>query len=132
MDNHEYLAHHGVLGMKWGKRKASYSSDGTKIKRRVRKTQEKYIQKAQRQIDANMRNVKAIKTELKEDSSGYLSLDHTKETRKSYSREKLRAIETAKHWMKTQDKILRQSTVADVKREYKDAIQKAKVYYPFA
>ncbi len=132
MDNHEYLAHHGVLGMKWGKRKASYSSDGTKIKRRVRKTQEKYIQKAQRQIDANMRNVKAIKTELKEDSSGYLSLDDTKETRKSYSREKLRAIETAKHWMKTQDKILRQSTVADVKREYKDAIQKAKVYYPFA
>ena len=118
--------------MKWGKRKASYSSDGTQIKRRVRKTQEKYNQKAQRQIDANMRNAKVIKTELKKDSSGYLSLDNTKETRKSYNSEKTKAIETAKHWTNTQDKILQQSTVADVKREYKDAIQKAKVYYPFA
>ena len=110
--------------MRWGHRKAQ-------VKRSVRRAQEKYSKKAQRQIDANTRNAKHIKSELKNDREGYLSLDKTNETRKSYEHEMRTAVETAKHWTNTQNKILQQTTVADIKKEYKESIRKAKVYYPF-
>lgn len=133
------LYHYGVPGMKWGKRKASYTSNHrstkkskkTNVKRSVRRAQEKYNKKAQRQIDASMRNAKYIKTELKNDRQGYLSLDETNETRKSYQHEKSVSIENAKHWMDTQNKLMQKTTVADIKKEYKESIRKAKVYYPF-
>ena len=87
--------------------------------------------KAQHQIDMNLNNVKSIKSELKTDRSGFLALDNTNETRKSYTHEQRRAIETAKHWTNTQKRIMEKTTVADIKTEYKNAIKNAKVYYPF-
>ena len=109
------LMHYGVKGMKWG----------------VRRAQQKYVKKAQQQIDMNLNNVKSIKSELKTDRSGFLALDNTNETRKSYTHEQRRAIETAKHWTNTQKRIMEKTTVADIKNEYKNAIKNAKVYYPF-
>lgn len=78
-----------------------------------------------------MRNAKYIKTELNDDRQGYLSLDETNGTRKSYNHEMRTSIENAKHWLNTQNKIMKQTTVADIKKEYKESIRKAKVYYPF-
>lgn len=110
------LYHYGVKGMKWG----------------VHRAQKKYNKKAQRQIDANMRNVKAIRGELKYDTQGWLATsDNPKETKKAYKFEETRALETAKHWMNTQKIISQQTTVDDVKKQYKEAIRNAKVYYPF-
>lgn len=42
MDQEDYLCHHGVKGMKWGRRKQRVSSKNNKAKKGITKSQEKY------------------------------------------------------------------------------------------
>ena len=119
-DSYE-LMHYGVKGMKWGVRRA-------------RKAVTKYSGKAQRQIDANMRNAKHLKKML---DSGYDDVDErrlTKTDRKYYTHQYETAVDAAKKWMATRDDIMNMKiseiTADDVKRRFKN--NGARVYYPFA
>ena len=121
IDNRDYeLIHYGVKGMKWGVRRA-------------RKAVTKYSRKAQRQIDANMRNAKTLKAML---DSGYDDVAErrlTKTDRKYYTHQYETAIDAAKKWIATRDDIMNMKiseiTVDDVKQRFKNS--GARVYYPF-
>ena len=120
--NYEYeLYHYGIKGMKWGVR-------------RTRKAVDRYSKKAQRQIDANMRNAKTLKKMLDSDYDDVAERRLTKTDRKYYTHQYKTAIDAAKNWTVTRDDIMNMKisdiSAKDVEQRFKNS--GAHVYYPFA
>lgn len=104
------LMHYGVLGMKWGQRRAS----------RVKSV---YAHKAQKQIDLNTKLAKTANKHLKT-GKDINNRPLTTETKKAYKREYDTYTKAAKTWLATRNDIMNMNVSAikakDVKRRFKD------------
>lgn len=129
MNNEIY--HYGIKGMKWGIRRYQ-NKDGSYTTLGLKRYQDKYANKAQRQAQKNINNANALKETLK--SGEYAGLKLNSSDRKAAKQEMDRSIEAAKAWLKTRDDILNMKvddlTKKNIKNRFKNS--GSPIYYPFA
>ena len=116
------LMHYGVLGMKWGVR-------------RTRRAVKTYTSKAEKQIAANTRNAKTLKTLLTNNYDPATERKLTSFDKKAYATQLDNANKATEQWVKAQKDILSMDIAKvdanSVKARFDEARKRSRVYYPF-
>lgn len=123
----EYLAHHGVKGMKWGVRKEQ-SSSGTYSKRQIKKSV-RNVDKAEKAAKKADKVYRKVLSEYKKTAKLHTISGYGGEDRQilTYNKKKLAAVDKAwkdaiKAWVKVED--LKASPAYSLGKEYVDNLMK--------